>query len=55
MISILTPTFNRQHTLSRLFNSLILQTDKDFESIIIDDGTIDAEAIISILLTVMMH
>ncbi|WP_250216299.1 glycosyltransferase family A protein, partial [Escherichia coli] len=31
---------------SRLFNSLILQTDKDFEWIIIDDGSIDATAVL---------
>lgn len=40
-VSILTPTYNRAHTLRRLFDSLQSQTDNDFEWIVIDDGSID--------------
>ena len=39
MISILTPTYNRAHTLPRLYKSLKQQTMKDFEWIIVDDGS----------------
>ncbi len=41
MISILTPTYNRQHTLERLYNSLCLQDCVRFEWVIVDDGSID--------------
>ncbi|WP_429033184.1 glycosyltransferase family 2 protein [Aeromonas media] len=41
MISILTPTYNRAHTLERLFDSLKNQSDYDFEWIIVDDGSSD--------------
>ena len=41
MITILTPTFNRAYTLERLFNSLLSQSCKDFEWVIVDDGSID--------------
>lgn len=39
--TIFTPTYNRAHTLPRLYNSLLSQTSKDFEWLIIDDGSID--------------
>lgn len=39
--SIFTPTYNRKHTLHRAYNTLCNQTYKDFEWIIIDDGSID--------------
>jgi glycosyltransferase involved in cell wall biosynthesis len=41
MFSVLTPTFNRAHTLHRVFDSLRLQTFKDFEWIIVDDASTD--------------
>ncbi|WAH52311.1 glycosyltransferase family 2 protein [Pseudescherichia vulneris] len=41
MISILTPTYNRYHTLQRLYDSLCAQDCMSFEWIIIDDGSID--------------
>ncbi|MCJ0929722.1 glycosyltransferase family 2 protein [Virgibacillus halodenitrificans] len=41
MISICTPTYNRAHTLPRLFDSLTKQTNQAFEWIVIDDGSID--------------
>lgn len=40
-ITILTPTYNRGYCLLRLFESLQLQTYKDFEWVVIDDGSID--------------
>ena len=39
--SIVTPTYNRAKTLKRLFKSLISQTNKSFEWIVIDDGSTD--------------
>lgn len=41
MISIITPTYNRGYILSNLYNSLLKQTNKNFEWIIIDDGSQD--------------
>lgn len=41
MITILTPTYNRKYTLERLYNSLLLQTNQQFEWLIIDDGSED--------------
>jgi len=40
-ITVFTPTFNRAHTLSRLYDSLVIQTSRDFEWIIVDDGSSD--------------
>lgn len=40
-ITILTPTYNRASLLPRLFDSLLLQTNKDFEWIVVDDGSTD--------------
>lgn len=41
VFTILTPTFNRAHTLPALKASLDLQTFKDFEWLIVDDGSTD--------------
>ena len=41
MLTIFTPTYNRAHTLPRLFESLKSQTCKDFEWLVIDDGSSD--------------
>lgn len=41
MISIITPTYNRAHTLRRLFDSLSAQSCLGFEWIIVDDGSVD--------------
>lgn len=41
MITILTPTYNRCHTLTTAYNSLVTQTNKDFEWLVIDDGSTD--------------
>ena len=40
-LTIFTPTYNRAHTLVRTYNSLCQQTCKDFEWLIIDDGSTD--------------
>lgn len=41
MISILTATYNREKCLNLLYKSLLIQNNKNFEWIIIDDGSID--------------
>lgn len=41
LLSIFTPTYNRAYTLPKLFESLCCQTSKDFEWLIIDDGSTD--------------
>ena len=41
MITILTPTFNREGGLRNLWDSLQKQTVKDFEWLIVDDGSTD--------------
>jgi len=41
MITILTSTYNRAYTLERLYKSLVNQQDKDFEWVLVDDGSTD--------------
>lgn len=41
MITVFTPTYNRAYMLPKLFKSLLIQTDKNFEWIIVDDGSND--------------
>lgn len=41
MITIFTPTYNRAYIINKLYNSLCYQTSKDFEWVIVDDGSID--------------
>lgn len=40
-ITVLTPTYNREKNLYKLYNSLCVQTNKDFVWMIIDDGSTD--------------
>ncbi len=40
-ITIITPVYNRRHTIMRTINSVLNQTFKDYEYIIIDDGSTD--------------
>lgn len=40
-LTVFTPTYNRAHTLTRLYESLCRQTSKDFEWLVIDDGSTD--------------
>jgi len=44
MFSVITPTYNRAHTLHRVYESLQKQTDKDFHWIVIDDASTDDTA-----------
>jgi glycosyltransferase involved in cell wall biosynthesis len=39
--SICIPTYNRAHTISRTLDSLVRQSYKDFEALVIDDGSKD--------------
>lgn len=41
MITVFTPTYNRAHTLQRLYDSLCNQKSYNFEWIIVDDGSVD--------------
>ena len=41
LFTIFTPTYNRAHTLPRVYESLLKQTYRDFEWLIIDDGSED--------------
>ena len=40
-VSILTPTYNRAHVLHRAFDSLNRQKTRDFEWVVVDDGSTD--------------
>ena len=40
-VTILTPTFNRKHTLNRVYKSLLKQDYMLFEWLLIDDGSTD--------------
>ena len=40
-LTVFTPTYNRKHTISRTYESLCRQTSRDFEWLIIDDGSTD--------------
>ena len=40
-LTVFTPTYNRAHTLERLYRSLCAQTSQDFNWLVIDDGSTD--------------
>lgn len=42
--TVFTPTYNRAHTLPRVYESLKKQTFHDFEWLIVDDGSVDGTA-----------
>jgi len=44
LFTVYTPTYNRAHTLHRVFESLQAQTCRDFEWLVIDDGSTDGTA-----------
>jgi glycosyltransferase involved in cell wall biosynthesis len=46
MITVFTPTYNRAYIIEKLYNSLCQQSFKDFEWLIVDDGSIDDTEII---------
>ncbi len=39
--TVFTPTYNRAHTIERTYRSLMAQTDRDFEWLVVDDGSTD--------------
>ncbi|GAB1404254.1 glycosyltransferase family A protein [Lentimicrobium sp.] len=41
LFSVIIPTYNRSHLIKRALNSLVAQTESDWEAIIIDDGSTD--------------
>lgn len=41
MITILTPAYNRGYIIDKAYNSLLRQEDKDFEWVVVDDGSTD--------------
>lgn len=44
VFSVFTPSYNRAHTLHRVFDSLTAQTYQDFEWVVVDDGSTDGTA-----------
>ena len=46
MVTVFTPTYNRAAYLLKVFESLLQQTFKDFEWVIVDDGSIDDTPVI---------
>lgn len=46
MITVFTPAYNRAHLLPRLYESLCRQTYKDFEWVVVDDGSTDETAVL---------
>ena len=41
LLTVFTPAYNRKHTINRTYESLLRQTCKDFQWLIIDDGSSD--------------
>lgn len=41
VFTVCTPTYNRAHTIGRVYESLLLQTFRDFEWVVVDDGSTD--------------
>ena len=46
IVTVLTPTYNRCNTLTRLYNSLVKQTSQSFQWLVIDDGSIDKTSLL---------
>ena len=44
MITVFTPAYNRGHLLHRVYESLCKQTFRDFEWVVVDDGSVDETA-----------
>ena len=42
VFTVFTPTYNRANTLPRVYESLKAQTFRDFEWLIVDDGSTDS-------------
>ena len=45
-LTIFTPTYNRAHTIGRTYQSLCRQSSKEFDWLIVDDGSTDHTAAI---------
>lgn len=45
LVSVIIPTYNRAHTLSRAVDSVLAQTFKNFELLIVDDASTDATSV----------
>ena len=41
LFTVFTPTYNRAHTIHRVYDSLVAQTFRDFEWVVVDDGSTD--------------
>lgn len=41
MITVFTPTYNRAYIIDKLYQSLLIQTNKDLEWLVVDDGSTD--------------
>ena len=41
LVTVIIPTFNRAHVIQKAINSVLIQNYKNFELIIIDDGSTD--------------
>lgn len=44
LFTVFTPAYNRAHTLHRVWESLKAQTERDFEWLVVDDGSTDNTA-----------
>lgn len=48
LVTVFTPTYNRAHLIGTLYESLCRQSFRDFEWLVVDDGSTDhTEAVIS--------
>lgn len=45
-VSVVIPTYNREHLLSRSLDSVLAQTFTDFEVLVVDDGSTDGTAVL---------
>ena len=46
LVTVFTSTYNRRHTLERVYTSLCSQTVKNFEWVVIDDGSSDGTEVL---------
>lgn len=55
-LTVFTPAYNRAHTITRTYNSLVQQSSHDFEWLVVDDGSVDntRELIMSFLTDIVV-